>query len=1169
MLRILLLGTPVVTLDDVLYKITRRLQRAMLFYLAARGGPIGREELVGLFWPDADDEAAHRHLREALAKLRAELPDRSLLIVNSHQVSLDFKQVYVDVLEFRKMLRQVGAVAWQLPSHMPLPESIARLLASAMQLWRSPHFMAGSDLPDNLELENWHSLTSQELEQQRQRLVTRLAEHAFARGDLETTLTWLLLAVQNDETNEELNGRILSLLIDLGRRTAAVNFFNHLKELYQQDDGSPLPQSILTIYRRIQSPEEVSDLPGWPVTQRIHLPLVGRNAILNGLGQAYNRGGVVIIQGEAGAGKTRIAQELFQSLQPTPRLLLASAHPYEANLPFQAIIEMLRRYLTAAEWQKLSPVWGQLLASLLPELHLICPDFEIPFPLQPEQARPLLFEAVRQLLAQVAIKKRLFIFLDDAQWADEASLATLAYLLERGFFNRNGLLVIAARFEDSNPNLENTLEIARRSAQYQEICLPLLAKPEINELAGYALGQPPSDALLDRLAKDTGGNPLFILLTINALLEMRASPDYFQASDVLPLASGMHTLLRRRLLRVHPQTRQTALTAAVIGNTFEINVLENAVQLGEDSLAQALDELEKLQLIRVVHTPPGSHVTYTFVHDKIREVLLLELSLARSRLLHRRIAQALENSLGGRVIEQAAVLAQHYESAGDLIPAFDWWLKAAQRANQLLSIKEAEAAFKRAELILQHQTRELNDERVYQLYSQWGEMIYESHGGEPIEHIYSTLLYLGEQRQSPLLIGTGLSGLCAVVLNAKDLEKGLGFAEQALPYLERAGSNLELARLNNRLGMAYIAKDLYPEAIAAFEKAIELTSDCQQPAGQQAHATAQHEISWILFITGWPERAIQYADKALKERRFFLHYYNQMRFHNALILPNVYTGNYPLAHENSIKGIDLAHKLQNWRFLNYLQVFASSNELALGSLDRCMDYLTNAAELEQQYHIGVTAPDACESAGSIYQMLGAYEKAIEWYQRGLVAAEGTNDVAGVLHRLGLCLALSGQVESGLVKVKEAIAVSEAHSLVYISIPAHMSLAMLYLDTGEKEKARQEAEFVIAESRLRGFYAWPLIAGLVLGHIALEAGDMATARQYAQKAIEQPKQPANLFIEMQGLILNLRVLRLEQQENAQFLQRLIQRLDEIEANAQHPEIAPYFKTYRENLLATVR
>jgi len=61
----------------------------------------------------------------------------------------------------------------------------------------------------------------------------------------------------------------------------------------------------------------------------------------------------------------------------------------------------------------------------------------------------------------------------------------------------------------------------------------------------------------------------------------------------------------------------------------------------------------------------------------------------------------------------------------------------------------------------------------------------------------------------------------------------------------------------------------------------------------------------------------------------------------------------------------------------------------------------------------------------------------------------------------------------------------------------------------------------------------------------------------------------LFIEMQGLILNLRVLRLEQQENAQFLQRLIQCLDEIEANAQHPEIAPYFKTYRENLLATVR
>ncbi len=1168
MLRILLLGTPFISLDDAPYKITRRLQRALLFFLAARGGPVGREELVGLFWPEENDRDAHRHLREALAKLRAELPGREALIVNPHQVSLDFKQVYVDVLEFKALLGEIGVIPWQIPPHRPLPEGMAQVLINAIHLWRSPHFMAGSDLPSTFGMDDWYGLTRQELEQQRQRLVRRLADHAFARGDLESALSWLLMALQNEETNEELNGRILSLLIDLGRRTAAVNFYNHLKELYEQDENSPVPQALETIYSRIQSQNEETarrNLPGWPATKRFYVPLVGRNAILTKLRQVYNRGGVAYIHGEAGAGKTHLIQELFYSFEPTPRLLLASAHPMEDSLPFQAVIEMLRRYLTPADWHNLSQTWGRQLVSLLPELQVICPEFEVSIPLPPEEARPLLFEAVHQVLNLAASKQRLFIFLDDAQWADEASLATLAYLLERGFFKQNGFLAIAARLDEPNPKLEATLNIARQLAQYHEVSLPLLLKPEINELVSYVLRHAPPAALIDKLAKDTGGNPLLILFSVYTLLEMKVNPLDFQATDVLPLASNIHALLRIRMQGVHPQARQTALTAAVIGNTFEAQVLEQAAQISEDSLAQALDELERLQLVRVVGDPGSGPVTYAFIHDKIREVLLLELSPARERLLHRRVARALEASLGGRAAEQAAVLAQHYESAGNQKIAFDWWLKAAQHARQLFSISEAEASFKKAELILQNQTSELSDEQVYQLYSRWGEMVYETHGQESLARVYTSLLDLGKQRQSPLLIGSGLSGLCVAAVMANEVDTGLDYADQAMPYLLRAGNSFELVQLYTRLGWGLNAASHYKEAIAAYEKAIEINANSQQGDGQQAQANAQHRIAWNLYMTGWPEQAIKYIENAVRESRFLLQPYTQMRFYSSIILAYVYAGNYAAAQEYTQKGLELAERLQNWRGMSLIKVDASRSELALGHLDTSYGYALEALELGQHHHIARVIAGAYGTLGDTFQLLGDTPRAREAYQKGLAGAQSRFSSLDILYRLGYATGTSGETESGLAMIEQAIELSEENDLAAISIPAHMLLALLYLHMGEKEKARQQALYANREGQLRSFYTAPLSSGLILGNLALADGDSAAARQYAQAMLAQTKQPANIFIEIEGLLLLLRTLHHAQQEEAVITQRLYARLDEMETYARHPDLAPLFQNYRKNLL----
>jgi DNA-binding SARP family transcriptional activator len=1186
MLCILLLGTPAVSFEDVPVHITRKLQRALLFYLAARGGPVGREELIGLFWPEEDDVESRRHLREALSKLRASLPDRSLLVTNTHQVSLDFHKVYVDVLEFRTLLGQAGAVPWEIPSQRPLPETLAQALEKALRLWRSPRFMDGANLPDSLDLENWHSMTHQELEIQYQRLAGRLADHALARGELETALKWLLLMLQVDPIDEQLNGRVLHLLVDMGRRTAAINFFNHLKDIYQRDLNLPLPRTILDEFGRLQTGREpeLRGLPDWPVTQGIQSPLVGRDSILKDLQMAFNRGGTAIILGEAGAGKTRLVQEVYQSLDPAPRLMLAAAHPLEGSLPFQAVIEVLRLYVTADDWRKLPVTWGRQIASLLPEIQVICPEFETYNAVLSDQSRPLLFESIRQLLLQVAQKRRLFLFLDDAQWADETSLLFLAFLLQRNFFNTHGLLVITARAEEHRPHLEMLFNVARRAAACHEVFVPLLGKQEVFELASHALGQPASPALVEKLVKDTGGNPLIILMTVHALLESNTNSQVIQAPDTLPMASGIHILLRERLSGVHPHTRQFALTAAVVGNSFELDVVARASQMSDEAIAQAVEELEKRQLIQEVRVHQSGHILYTFIHDKIREELLLELSPVRKRMLHQRVAYALEVSLGKNAGQQAAFLAQHYEAAGEAKKAFDWWLQAAHRARQLFSNSEAENAFIRAERLAQNLDRELDDDQIYQLYSRWGEMIYESHGSETLSRVYTTLLRQGEQRQSSLLVGTALSGLCTAALTANDLDKSLEYANQAQLYLERSGNLVELIRAHNRRGLVLSSANRYPEALSAFEQALavnppdsgrvnppdsgRVNPDCQRPDFLQARATAQHEIIWIYYSTGWPERAIEYARNVLKEAPFFLQHYNQMRFYTALVLPNTFTGHYAIAQENYQKGIELARKLQSWRFLNYLQVFASQNELALGNLDASLEYATQAEQLTRQYEVAGIVPAADVSIGKIYQLLYDPDRAIRAYQRGLEIAQDSYDILEISYQLGLCLAMTGQVAQGLAMIEGVITRSEARDLGSISILARTNLAMLYATIGEKEKARQQACQVIDLGQRRAFNAAPLMAGYILGDIARSEGDTATARHYAKNMIEQPRRPGDAFAEIYGLTLMLRTLRQEKQSDAPILQRLIQRLDDMQAHAQHPEILPLFKTYRQKLLTSL-
>jgi tetratricopeptide (TPR) repeat protein len=159
----------------------------------------------------------------------------------------------------------------------------------------------------------------------------------------------------------------------------------------------------------------------------------------------------------------------------------------------------------------------------------------------------------------------------------------------------------------------------------------------------------------------------------------------------LPLPPKVQRVIEARLAQLSPVARELAAVAATIGREFDLNVLTQAYGVGEDTLVRALDELWQRHIVREQDTD-----TYDFTHDRIREVAYAGLSAARRRLLHRRVAQALEATYAFDLDSVAGQVAAHYERAGQTERAIPHYQRAAKAAQRVYANEEAVAYFQRA-----------------------------------------------------------------------------------------------------------------------------------------------------------------------------------------------------------------------------------------------------------------------------------------------------------------------------------------------------------------------------------------------------------------------------------------------------------------------------------------
>ncbi len=646
-----------------------RLQELLAYLVLRRGRPVARSSLAFLFWPDSTEKQALTNGRHLYHRLRQAIPDAGRFLV-ADDLAVQWRAdpgCRVDMIAFEEALARANGAAD--------PAERADQLQQATALY------GGELLPGCYS--DWLLVERERLAQEYARALRQLITLREASRQYAEAIAFTRALLRHDPLDEPAHTDLMRLCALNGDRATALHAYHTCVTILRRELDVAPGRAARELYERLLNQDGApAALPGGSI-----LPLVGRDGPWAALQQAWRRAAtrpqLALISGEAGIGKSRLAEELVEWVgRQGIAALVARCYPSGGELAYAPIVTWLR-----SQPPPPADPWLRELARLMPELLTQHPHLPPPGPLTEKWQRLHLFEA----LAGTLLNRRaaLLLFIDDLQWCDGDTLDWLAYLLtdSRVQAGRPQLLVVAALRSgeaDDGANLDAWRAGLVFGGHVTEVPLGPLSEQSTVALAGQVAERPLDPQQAAALYRDTEGQPLFIIETVRAGLGQGDAAGGPGMAAAATLPGRVRQVLAARLGQLSPGARGVIEAAAVIGRGFTYDVLRQATGLTEDELVNHLDEAWRRRLIR-----EQGETDYDFSHDKLRQVAYDGLSRARRRHLHSRVAAALEAGHVADLDRVAGAIGSHYEAAGRPEQAIAWLERAAAAARRVYAHYDA------------------------------------------------------------------------------------------------------------------------------------------------------------------------------------------------------------------------------------------------------------------------------------------------------------------------------------------------------------------------------------------------------------------------------------------------------------------------------------------------
>lgn len=671
MFALTVLGPVVMRADGQALPLRTRKALGLLLLLALEGLQ-PRSRLSAWLWPELQERDARRNLRRELARL-GQAGGAGALRVDGDRLSLapgvDCDLVHVEAA---------------LDARQP-EQALARWtgnLAEGLQVEGAPAF------------DDWLAAQRTRLATLRQRAQQQAAAAAEARGDLEAALTLVLALLADDPLQEAQHRQAMRLQALCGRREAAIAQYERCHALLSAELGlAPMAETdqllagLRTPGQAVAAPCPAAALSGaWPPA----LPRVGRDAEWALMQVAFEAGRPLLIEAEAGVGKTRLATD-FAAAQGA--YAMAQCRSGDRDVPYASFTRALRCLAGDTLAQAGLPAWVQQeLARILPELGVAPP------PIGSVEERRHFFEACATAWRELADGNFDSLLVDDYQLADDPSRALFGFVVQqRRDAARRGPVELFAYRPELDAAARHALGALVDDAQGLVLRLQVLGPATVFELVRQLSGAADPQRFAARLEQASGGNPFFMAETLRhwqalQLLSVGAdgvwqtpfdqsTPDY----DELPMPDSVRVAVLARVRRLPDPARRLLEAAALAAEPFTPALLAGACALSEVEALEAIDAAVLAQLLRERESPAGHAAGYAFVHDLVQQAMDSTLSEARRRLVHRRLALGAE----------AAALpsterARHWEAGGEPQRAVVHRIEAGDAAAALYADRDAD-----------------------------------------------------------------------------------------------------------------------------------------------------------------------------------------------------------------------------------------------------------------------------------------------------------------------------------------------------------------------------------------------------------------------------------------------------------------------------------------------
>jgi DNA-binding SARP family transcriptional activator/tetratricopeptide (TPR) repeat protein len=923
LLRLAVLGSPEMFHDGSRLTFSLRKAQALLVYLAVEGGMHSRSKLAAFLWPDSEPHDARTALRNAITLLRSLLADsspsqRSHLLIEHELLGLDpHAPLEMDL----DVVQQAWSQAQEF-STIPSEQLRASLVAQwqgALSLVRGP-FLDGFWLREEAPFDEWVQLQQRQWQVRLQVLCDRLSSWQEAAGELEqarvTLMRWLAL----DPLQEEAYRRLMRLQLAVGDPTAALQVYaTYRARLADELQVEPSPDTVAlaekiraTEAHRRGSPSARPATAANALPTELVTPLVGRAAAFSQIVSRYRqvRQGqpqAVLVVGEAGIGKTRLARE-FVAWARAQSAEVLSGQTLEAGgrLPYQPLVEALRLRLEEenAPEDLLDDPWLAELSRLLPELRVRYPD--LPAPTQDElTAKVRLFEAVARLLDALAQRAPLVLLLDDLHQVDVASLDLVRYLGRHWIRHGTRVLLLGTVHSEGrelNPLLSAQLADLGRDLPVTKVTLQTLSQAETLQLieaivgAGeHGMARPswggpgawPSQAsekplvgLGDFLFAYTGGQPFYLLETLKMLrdrewlvprlgtdgtwrleptLEMAAAVAQERSQREL-LPPSVRAMILARLSRLSQAARQLVMASTVLDNQATAQRMWQVAELGVHAGVEALEEAVGSGMLREGEAGRGRPASYRFAHDLIREVVYTELGEARRQILHQR-AFVLLHSEGARASE----LAYHALEAGQAEAAYRNSVQAGDEAVAVFAVDDAIGHYEQARSLLQERQpmqTVLEASEVEHLYAYLGRAYGLQNAWEQAQEAYKEFVAYAQRQHQPTLVSMTLNRMAVLaVQQSNDKPQVHALMEEARRMAETSHDQRALAE--TEWNQAQITTAVWEDPKSAFphgEHALELARGIHD---QELEARSLSSLGGIHILAGDFQEAIRCVEASL------------------------------------------------------------------------------------------------------------------------------------------------------------------------------------------------------------------------------------------------------------------------------------------------------------------